>query len=243
MKHDDALERRFDGRAALQKLLAESGSLADVEDVANAFALAVKDGVPPSVVIPALWEEEPALSSVEQARALFGNLLGLYDLVASGRPVNLSVGAKPAKRKKTPPPKPFGADGPDEAFVETAWRHLDDHPKAREKLEHVFDNTQDALISWLDAAGLSDEGFALGRHLLFEVFAMLVLGGAKVKPVDTARLPKDGVALPAALATWLEEGVYEAETDQTRPLKAAEATKLRELLYRAAGGLWAAWKR
>lgn len=47
MRDDDDLERRFDGREVLQKLLAESGSLADVEDVANAFALAVKDGVPP----------------------------------------------------------------------------------------------------------------------------------------------------------------------------------------------------
>jgi hypothetical protein len=194
------------------------------------------------VVIPALWEEEPALSSAEQARSLFGNLLGLYDLVAAGKTVDLSVRAKPAKREKTPPPEPFGEAGPDEAFVETAWRHLDDHPKAREKLTHAFDNKQDALVSWLDAEGLSDEAFALGRNLLFEVFAMLELGGAKVKSVDLARLPKKAATLPAALATWLEEGVYEAETDEARPLKAAEAKKLREMLNRAAAGLWAARK-
>lgn len=240
MKHDDDIERRFDGREALQKLLTESGSLADVEDVANAFALAVKDGVPPSVVIPALWEEEPALTSPTQARALFGNLLGLYDLVASGKPVDLSVRAKPAKREKTPPPQPFGDAGPDEAFVETAWRHLDDFPKAREKLEHAFDNKQDALVSWLDGEGLSDAGFALGRNLLFEVFAMLELGGARLRTVDVTKLPEKAEALPQALAKWLEEGIYEAETDEARPLKAAEAKKLRELLNRAAAALWAA---
>ncbi|GMU60387.1 MAG: hypothetical protein AMXMBFR34_21500 [Myxococcaceae bacterium] len=244
MTHDDELERRFEGRAALQKLLTESGSLSDVEDVANAFALAAKDGVPASVVIPALWEEEPALSSPALARALFGNLLGLYDLVASGQTVDLAVRAKPAKREKTPPPEPFGKAGPDEAFVETAWRHLDDNPKAREKLEHAFDNKQDALVSWLDAEGLSDAGFALGRTLLFEVFAMLELGGAKVPAVDVARLPKKAgeQALPAALAGWLEEGVFEAETDEERPLDAAEAKRLRALVTRAAQALWAGRK-
>lgn len=243
MHHDDDdLERRFEGREVLQQLLVNSGSLADVEDVANAFALAAKDGAPPSVVIPALWEEEPLLSSAKQARALFGNLLGLYDLVASGATVDLAAPVKPAKREKTPPPEPFGQAEPDEAFVETAWRHLDDFPKAREKLEHTFADRQDALVTWLDAEGLSDEGFTLARHLLFEVFAMLELGGAKVPAVDVAKMPKKpaGDAVPAALATWLEEGVFEAESDEARPLDAAEAKRLRGLLTRAVAAMWSA---
>jgi len=245
MTNDDELERRFEGREALQALLAESGSLADVEDVANAFALAAKDGVPPSVVIPALWEEEPQVTSAGQARRLFSNLLGLYDLVASGATVDLSVKAKPAKREKTPAPQPFGDGEPDEAFVETAWRHLDDFPRTREKLEHTFDNRQDALVSWLDAEGLSDEAFTLGRHLLIEVFAMLALGGADVPAVDVAKLPKKAAAdaVPAALASWLEEGVFEAESDEARPLKAAEAKQLRALLSRAVAAMWAARRR
>jgi hypothetical protein len=237
--HDDDIERRFEGREVLQKLLIHSGSLADVEDVAQAFALAVKDGVPPSVVIPALWEEEPLLASATQARALFGNLLGLYDLVASGQTVDLTVQAKPAARERTPPPEPFGAGEPDEAFVETAWRHLDDFPKARAKLEHTFADRQDALVTWLDAEGLSDDAFALGRHLLFEVFAMMELGGATVPAV---RSPGKGPveAVPPALATWLEEGVFEAESDEARPLEASEAKRLRALLHQAVAAMWSA---
>lgn len=195
-------------------------------------------------MIPALWEEEPQLAGADQARALFGNLLGLYDLVASGAVVDLSARAKPAKREKTPPPEPFGDGEPDEAFVETAWRHLDDFPRAREKLQHAFADRQDALVTWLDAEGLSDDAFTLGRHLLFEVFAMLELGGAKVPAVAPSKLPKKAAkaALPTALATWLEEGVFEAESDEARPLPAAEAKALRTLVTRAVAAMWAARK-
>jgi hypothetical protein len=240
MDLDDDLERRFEGRETLQQLLVNSGSLADVEDVANAFALAAKDGAPASVVIPALWEEEPLVSSAKQARALFGNLLGLYDLVASGATVDLAAPPKPAKRERTPAPAPFGDGAPDEAFVETAWRHLDDFPRVREKLEHTFANRHDALVTWLDAEGLSDAAFALGRHLLFEVFAMLELGGAKVPALDVGALPEAPGAVPEALSTWLEEGVFEAESDEDAPLSAADAKRLRALLGRAVGAMWAA---
>lgn len=237
---DDELERRFDGREALEKLLTRSGSVADAEDVAEAFRLAVKDGVPPAVVIQALWEDEPRFESPRDARALFANLFGLYDLVASGASIDLGARSERTKREKAARPEPFGEAGPDDTFVEAAWRFLDDHPKEREKLAHAFDNRQDALVSWLDASGLGDDAFALARRLLDDVFAMLELGGRTVATVAESKIPAQGGALPAPLAAWIDEGVFEAEQDEGAPLSADEAAKVRELVTRGALALWTA---
>lgn len=238
----DGLERRFEGRAVLEKLLAASGTLADVDDVAQAFTQALADGVPAAVVIQALWEDEPRFESPAQAQALFANLLGLYDLLAEGQAVDLAAPARkerPPKREKAPAPEPF-TGAPDDAFVEAAWRHLDDFPKVRERLAHGFDNKQDALVSWLDASGLGDEAFAVARHLLGEVYAMLELGGHPAAQVDEAHLPAEaGEALPAALAAWLDEGVQEARDDEAAPLGEAEAAKVLDLVRRGAAALWA----
>ncbi len=242
MKKDD-LERRFEGREALQKLLAASGTLADVEDVVEAFRAAAKDGAPAQVVISALWEDEPRFTSTAQARALFSNLFGLYDLVASGEQLDLGPApakAKRTRREKAPPPEPLGDAVPDDAYVEACWRYLDDFPKERERHQHAFDNRQDALVSFLDASGLSDVGFGLARHLASDVFAMLELGGLKTKSVREADIPAkaDATAVPEALARWVEEGVFEEEQDEEAPLPAHEAEHVRDVTLRAATALW-----
>lgn len=238
MRDDDDIERRFEGRKTLQTLLVNTGSLADVEDVAAAFAMAAKDGVPASAVIPALWEEEPLIANPTQARALFGNLLGLYDLMASGASIDLSAPTKPVKPPKTPAPTPFGDGAPDEAFVETAWRHLEDEPKVRERLLHTFTQRQDALLTWLDDAGLSDDALGLAQHLLAHVSAFLELGGLTMRAAGVPDATPGEV--PGALTAWLEESVFEAESDDDAPLPADEAKAVRALLARGASALWAA---
>lgn len=240
MSRRDEVDRSFEGQAVLQKLLTASGSLADVEDVHAAFQKAVADNVPAPVVIQALWDEEPRFDTPAQAARLFGNLLGLYELVAAGKQVDLGKKVERIKREKAKRPAPFGAGGPDEAFVEAAWRFFDDAPKERQRLAHAFDNRQDALVSWLDEAGLDDEAFALARHVVSELFAMLELGGAKVGPVAVERLPKKPAAdaLPAALAAWVDERVQEALDDEVLDAKAGEA--VRGVALRAGAGLWAA---
>lgn len=235
----DELSRRFEGRAVLDGLLAGSGSLADTEDVVGAFETAAKDGVPAPVVIQALWEDEPRFESPAQAARLFGNLLALFDLVASGASVEL--GATPAglaaKRLKAPKPAPFGADGPDDDFVEAAWRYLDDFPRERERLEHTFDNRQDELVSWLDAQGLDDAAFALARALLADVHAMLVVGGRACPAVRAKDVPAEA-SLPEGLARWVDEGVFEAEQHDEAPLPEATGEALKSLVARAASALW-----
>lgn len=235
----DAMERRFDGQAVLEKLLSKSGALGDVEDVLGAFREAVAMGVPPQPVIMALWPDEPRFESGKDAEALFANLLGLYELVASGEPFDL--GPKGAlgktKREKAPRPEPFPGAAPSAEWLESAWRFLEDAPKEREKLGHAFDNRQDALVSVIDASGLSDAGFAVARELCFEVFAMLELGGRAVATVEEDALPRKDVALPEALEAWLEDGLVEAEAADELPLPEAEQPAVRALVRRLVAAL------
>lgn len=242
MSRRDDIDIGFEGQEVLQKLLTASGSLADVDDVAGAFEKAVKDGVPAPVVIQALWEDEPRFSSPDEAAQLFGNLLGLYELVASGKKLDLKAPGVKVKREKAQRPEGFGEGGPSDDFIEAAWRWFDDYPKERQRFEHAFENRQDALISWLDDSGLDDAGFALARHLVGEVFAMLELGGKKVASVDETMVPKKASleALPKALVEWIDESLFEATSDEAQPLPEKQAEQVRAVVARAAVALWAA---
>lgn len=237
----DDLDRSFEGQDTLQKLLTESGAVADVEDVVGAFQEAVKKNVPAPVVIQALWDDEPRFTSSRDAARLFGNLLGLYELVARGEKIDLKApkGVK-VKREKAQRPEPFGATEPDDTFIEAAWRYFDDFPKDRQRFEHAFENRQDPLVSWLDGSGLDDAGFALARHLVGEVFAMLELGGRKVETVHEEDLPQTASldALPKALSEWIEETIFEATSDEAAPLPEAEAARVQEVVARAVAALW-----
>jgi hypothetical protein len=239
-RKEDDIERSFEGQEVLQKLLTQSGSLADVDDVAEAFKKAAKEHVPAPVVIQALWEDEPRFNSADEAAQLFGNLLGLYELVASGAKLDLKTKGVKVKREKAERPEPFGAAEPDDHFIEAAWRYFDDFPKERQRFEHAFENRQDALVSWLDDSGLDDAAFALARHLIGEVFAMLELGGRKVETVDERNLPKKATleALPKALSEWIEESLFEATSDEAHPLREAQAEQVRDLVARVALMMW-----
>lgn len=242
MTRREDLERSFEGKAVLEKLLTQSGSLADAEDVAGAFKKAIADGVPAPVVIQALWEDEPRFETPDDAARLFGNLLGLFDLLSEGTKLDLSSSAtSKVKREKAPRPEPYDEkEGPTDDFIEAAWRYFEDFPKERQKFEHAFENRQDMLILWLDDSGLEDAAFALARHLVGEVFAMLELGGRKLQSIDESMVPKKATleALPKALSEWIEDSLYEAETDDEKPLPKPEVEKVRGVVARAVNALW-----
>ena len=238
MSRNEDIDRSFEGQEVLQKLLAQSGAIADVDDVVGAFKKAVLENVPAPVVIQALWEDEPRFNSPDEAAALFGNLLGLYELVASGAKLDLVTKGPRIKREKAPRPEPFGDAEPDDHFIEAAWRYFDDFPKERQRHEHAFENRQDALVSWLDESGLDDAAFALTRHQVGEVFAML--GGRKVEKIDERTLPKTATldALPKALSEWIDESLFEATSDEVNPLPEAQAEQVRDLVARVAIAMW-----
>jgi hypothetical protein len=241
-REEGDLDRRFEGRARLEKLLSDAGCVADAQDVAAAFQDAQKNGVPASVVIDALFDDEPKFTDPADARALFGNLFGLWDLLAAGEKVDLE---KPPARERTPkppppePPEPFG-DAPDDAWVERGWKLLDQSKKDRQRLSDAFENRQDALLSWLDQSGLDDHAFSVAREALFEAFALLQLGGLNVAAARPGREP---VEVPAALTSRAEEHLFEAEHDEAHPLSEAALEAARQSVQAGLSALWAATRK
>lgn len=246
---EGGLPRRFEGAEVLDGLLELAGTPLGTEDVIAAMQEAHEAGVPSSEVIPTLFPAEPRFADPRYARKLFGNLLGLWDLIEAGESIDvLQQGPREPRVKKQPAPAPTPFDPePDDAFVEAAWKHLDEDEKARRRAFHAFENRQDGLLQWLDEQGLSDEGYGVARHLLFELHAMLELGWppgvTSVSPADLETNPADAAnEVPRPFAQYVDEALFEAEQDDEAPLPAAETARVRELVTRGLLALWRARK-
>ncbi|MFP2933726.1 hypothetical protein ACLESO_53045 [Pyxidicoccus sp. 3LG] len=240
-------QRQFEGAQTLDGLLDLAGSPLDSAQVLARMQAAHAEGTPYRDVIPTLFEGEPRFPSPEIARSLYQNLLGLWDLVEEGKAVRLDDGPRPPRPKKVKatPPTPFHPGTPSGEFVEAAWRYLEDDEKARTRLGHSFENRQDALLGALDAAGLTDEGYGVARHLLLELYAMLELGWPPgLTPVDPAALEADTEAppVPQPLQTYADEALFEAEQDEEQPLSSQELEAVRRLVRRGLAALWSARK-
>ena len=238
----------FEGPQTLDGLLELAGSPCDSAEVLERMRQAHAEGESRDAVIPTLFEGEPHFPSPEVARRLFQNLLGLWDLVEEGQPIQLEEGPRPPRPKKVKPvrPPPFAPGEPGVEFVEAAWRYLEDDEKERTRRLHVFENRQDALVGALDAVGLTDEGYAVARHLLFELHAMMELGWppglASVDPAVLEREDTEAPPVPEALAAYAEEALFEAKQDEEHPLSAEELARVRTYVRRGLAALWHARK-
>lgn len=235
----------------LEELLAEVGSPLDADGVFETFQEAQAEGAEPAEVFPVLFDAEPRFSSPDVARRFYANLFGLWDLVKQGGALPAQrVKAPKAVKERPPAPTPFGAQVPTREFVEAAARFLHADERLQLRLNDAFENRQDALLTALDAAGLSDEGYVAARHALFELFAILelglasmpgLLGKAMVGSVDGDVLetsqPLAPGQLPEALRAFVEQAV--AETD----LPGSALAEVQRLALQGAAGLWAAAKR
>ncbi|WP_224363751.1 hypothetical protein [Hyalangium versicolor] len=241
-------EHHFEGAEALDGLLELAGSPCDTSEVIVRMRTARAEGQPHAAVIPTLFPKEPRFASPEVAQRLFENLLGLWDLVAEGKPIRTEEEPRPPRPKKPKPvrPPPFAPGEPGSEFVELAWRYLEDDPKERTRREHSFDNRQDALLGELDGMGLTDEGYAAARHLLFELHAMLELGWppglASVDPAVLTREDTEAPPVPQPLTAYADEALFEAEQDEEHPLAAEELARVRTLVRRGLAALWKARK-
>jgi hypothetical protein len=238
---------RFEGREALDGLLDLAGAALDAPGVLERFQEAFAAGQARSEVIPTLFVEEPRFPDPELAKRLYENLFGLWELVASGRPVALdSPLARPERVPRSrppslPPPGPFG-QAPDEAWVEEAWRYLGGlDGRAVERLWHGFENRQDALGVYLNELGLPDNAYAQANELLFELWAMLEAGWPKglrsVTEVSFVPSAEPG-NVPEALRSFVNEAIFEAEQDETKALSVEQSAQVRRAVNAGLEALW-----
>jgi len=234
-------ERHFEGAAVLAELLDLGGSPYGPEDVLQQFREARTAGLEAADVLPTLFPGEPRFADPGQARRLFQNLLGLWDVCLGTVSLGLP-GPRPRKAKPIPPVPLVGAV-PTPAWVDSAWTFLDQDARAGTRLLHSFENRQDALLTFLDEKPLSDEGYGVLRHLAFELHAMLELGcGAAPGRVDPAALTGSpgGDGGPSALLAYADDALFEAEQDEEAPVPAKEAAVLRDMARHLVAALWAA---
>jgi hypothetical protein len=245
MSRRTGFERRFEGTDVLAELLALTNAVLDAPEVVARLKEAQGAGESPQEVIPTLFDGEPRFADPEYARRLYQNLLGLWDELAAGRVPREGAGPdRPRKEKRLPtePPGPFSPEGPDAAWVSAAVSHLESlDRRGMERLEHAFENRQDALLQVLDEAQLSEEAWAAARSRLFRCFCLVELGWpAGVRGVGPAEWKAAGAGTAPPYPAALRHPALEALTGE---FPAAEAGQVQALVERALSALWSARKR
>jgi hypothetical protein len=150
-----------------------------------------------------------------------------------------------ARPRRVEPPGPAGPSGPDTTYCRSVQAWLANDARGREHLNHSFENRQDALLTLLDERGLSDQGWAVLRHLAFELHAVLELAdGAAPGAVQPEALTGDSSTdVPAALVGFVEETLALAEQDGAGPVPEAERGTVRALGRQVLAALWRARAR
>lgn len=205
----------YEGPEVLSALLERAGSPHDAEEVAATFVRAQKAGEPRSVVIPALFPEEPRFDSPESAQRLYANLFGLWARIAAG--LGAHDDAPEVMAEPPPPPLPERGATPGDTLppwlVEAVWRHLAALP-ARElqRRKDRFQNVQPDLVAWLEATPLPETGTLSAMDLAFESWAMFdeAFGDrlAAVEYRSLRELEKEPPSIEdcqPALATYVDE--------------------------------------
>ena len=243
MSRRGAFEKKFEGMDLLGELLALCNAVVDAEGAVEALRLAQANGEAASEAIPTLFDGEPRFADPEFARRTYQNLLGLWDELAAGRtPRAHAADDRKATEKPSPaePPGPFSAGGPDERWVAAALAYLSSLGK-REwgRLEHAFENRQDALLQLLDEAGLPDEAWAACRGALLRAFSLLELGWPPgTRSVGTA----EWKAAAGGTGQGVPEPLREAVMEVLQEVPAAEAAAVKALVEQGLGALWSARK-
>jgi len=241
----DEVAAGYEGPDVLSGLLAQAGSPYGTEEVADHFRDAQASGEPRSDVIPSLFPDEPHFAAPEHARRLYSNLIGLWDLIATGKSID-EVPAEAVPHPPVPAPERGSVDGRElpRAFVESAWRWLASLPeREKTRLRDRFANTQPHLDGWLGEVELPETGGLAAHDLVFETWAMMDrafddrLGAVDWKEIqDLEAEPPPLESVQPALAEYVAEQLDNLE-DEDEAFGAPQRAQVERVLAASGAAL------
>lgn len=249
MSKRNVFAREFEGLEVLDELLSISDAKLNARAVVDRFREAQQRKEEAQRVIPTLFDEEPRFPDPDYARLLYQNLLGLWDAVEAGEPLEEKRGERPLRQKKqkAEAPPPFDREGPSTEWVEGTLRYLQQvDEREMDRLIHSFENKQDGLLQYLEENELTEDAWGTARTLLFELCSFIELGhvggvrGIAQADIDAAE--KATLDVPEALRAYAEEVLHEVETDEEAPLPKEDVEKLNGIIRKALRALWFARK-
>ena len=83
------LKREFEGEETLTLLLNQTKCEFTFDEVVEEFECGIEEGSQAGEIIALLWEREPRFKDTKTAQRTFGNLFGLWDLIAAQSAENL----------------------------------------------------------------------------------------------------------------------------------------------------------
>jgi hypothetical protein len=232
------LPRHYEGQAVLAELMAGVGSVLSPEDVKSLFSQAQQVGELPAQIFPELFDGEPRFASPEQAARLYGNLFGLWDRLAAGKPPEpRGLDDRPAPPPPAPPPEPIVGSEILDAFVERGFLALTTlPPKESRRLRDRFEQRESELLEVLGLLGVAPGAEDAARDVAFELWLLTTWAfGERAGRTTFASLRG---AVPTgnqpALQRYIAEWLSEAELDEEDPLLPADRAKVEPVLASAA---------
>ncbi len=245
------LVHHYQGVEFLDRLLKRAGASVDAKGAIERFALAIREGSAASTVIPTLFPAEPRFAGPEDALALYGNLLGAWDLLEDGvDPAELLAPRPPEPEPLAEEEEEEGEEEPIEApvrgsiegpeippeLVDATWRWIDALPN-REKVRERdrYENVQPDLAEWARSRALPGVAQDVLERLVFELSECFDrafgerYGLVKFRVLTSAE-PGEARRLQPAAVAYVDESLAEVEADEESPIEPGERGKVERLL-------------
>lgn len=250
------LVHHYQGPEVLDRLLHRAGATVDARGAMERFARAIREGQAAPAVIPTLFAGEPRFGGPEDALALYGNLLGAWDLLEDGvDPAELLAPRPPApepaeealpeepEEEGAPVAEPVrgaveGKEIPPEP-VDATWRWLDSLPnREKVRVRDRYENAQPDLAEWARTQGLDGVAQDVLEQLVFEISELFDRAfGERYGLVRFRALlgadPGEGRKAQPAAAAYVDESLAEVEADDEAPIEPGQRNEVERLCLTA----------